>query len=123
MRHISFALTTQQFRDQTKTVTRRLGWEGLTAGTLLMGCEKCMGLRKGEKVNRLGVIRVLSVRREVLDTITEAEVEREGFPGMSPEEFVAMFCRHNNSRRWTSVTRIEFEYVYQPKALSGGEEA
>ena len=30
---------------------------------------------------------------------------------MPPEEFVAMFCKHNNCTESTPVQRIEFEYV------------
>jgi hypothetical protein len=66
MRNISFSLTTEQFKARTKTVTRRLGWTFLEPGTVLMGCEKCMGLKPGEKIVRLGRIRVVSVRRERL---------------------------------------------------------
>ena len=63
-RNISFALTTDQFRARTKTVTRRLGWETLKAGDILMGCERCQGLKKGEKIKQLGPIRVVGVSRE-----------------------------------------------------------
>ena len=40
MRNISFMLTTQQFRNRTKTVTRRMGWWNLKPGDILMGVEK-----------------------------------------------------------------------------------
>lgn len=69
-RNISFALTTEQFRNRTKTVTRRAGWKFLKAGDILNGCVKCMGLRPGEKIERLGQIRVVDVRR--------ADIERKG---------------------------------------------
>ncbi len=111
MRLISFALTTRQFRDGSKTVTRRLGWAKLRAGESLMACEKCMGLGKGGTPVRLGPIRVASVRREPLDAIDQADVVREGFPGMSPAEFVAMFCSHMRCEPRTVVTRIEFERI------------
>ena len=115
MRNISFQLTTEQIRNRTKTVTRRLGWEYLKPGTLLQACEKCMGLKKGEHLNKLAVIRVTNVYREPLNEIAEsqiwAETRREGFPNISPEAFVEMFCKHMKCNPYTIVTRIEFEYV------------
>lgn len=112
MQNISFQLTTRQFRDRTKTVTRRLGWLRLKAGELLMGCEKCMGRKPGEPLVRLGTIRVLDVRRERLDAITAEDVAREGFPEMTPAEFVLFFCKsHKGCTPETEVTRIEFEYL------------
>ena len=111
MRNMSFMLTTRQFEDRSKTVTRRLGWDFLRAGDVVMGCEKCQGLRKGEKVRRLGAVRIVSVGCEPLDGITQEDVAREGFPEMSPEEFVTMFCEHNHCDPSVMVNRIEFEYV------------
>ena len=99
-RNISFALTTQQFKDRTKTVTRRMNWLNLKIGDELTGCVKCMGLNPGEKIERLGTILVVGVRREPLNRmILDAEygareAKSEGFPGMSGAEFVSMFCSH-----------------------------
>jgi len=122
MRHMSFSLTTPQILARTKTVTRRLGWATLKPGTLLQAVEKSQGLRKGEKVNKLGVIRVVSVRRERLATICDqtsaaaraygrAECRAEGFPDWPPAEFLQMFCKHNGCDGAEVVTRIEFEHV------------
>jgi len=112
-RNISFALTTEQFRNRTKTVTRRIGWKRLRAGDVLMGCEKCMGLKPGEKLNRLGLIRVVDARREVLAAITDEDVAKEGFPGKDRGWFVDMFIREMRPKalHLTMVTRIEFEYL------------
>lgn len=116
-RNISFALTTQQFRSRTKDVTRRLGWQFLQPGDGLIGCVRCMGLKKGESPEKLGPIRVTSVRREPLCRMVDEpnygceEVRREGFPDLSPEEFVAMFCEHMKCSPTEIVTRIEFEYL------------
>lgn len=113
-RHISFALTTPQFLDGSKTVTRRLGWENVKPGDVLTAVEKCQGLKKGEKHKRLGDIRVVSVGREHLRDIElkwgGAECDREGFPRMSPKEFIEFFCKANRPCQpdWY-VTRIEFE--------------
>ena len=114
-RNMSFQLTTDQFRNRTKTVTRRVGWWFLKPGDLLMGCEKCQGLQKEENINRLGLIRVVEVCREplaVIATYGPEELEREGFPDMSPIEFIEMFVRtHKGCSPSTNVNRIEFEYV------------
>ena len=110
-RNISFALTTQQIRDRTKTVTRRLGWKNIKPGDMLNACVKCMGLKKGEKPERLAVIRVVSVSREELCLCTTADAAREGFPDFKGWEFVAMFCEHMQCDATAMVTRIEFEYV------------
>ena len=115
MRQISFALTTPQVRAGTKRVTRRLGWATLTPGTPLQGVEKGQGLKKGETVTKLDVVMVLDVRREPLRRMTDepeygqVECILEGFPEMTPAEFVAMFCEHNGCTPETVVTRIEFE--------------
>lgn len=47
MRSISFSLTTPQFLDGTKDVTRRLGWEKIKAGDTLRAVKKAMGLKTG----------------------------------------------------------------------------
>lgn len=118
MRQISFALTTRQFIAGTKTVTRRMGWKNLKPGTLLCAVEKSQGLKKGEKVKKLGTIRVVSVRREKLRQMTVdqdyggREVRAEGFADYFPEAFVSMFCRtHKGCEPSTEITRIEFERV------------
>lgn len=111
MRNISFMLTEPQFLDGSKDVTRRVGWRTLTAGTRLRAVRKGMGLKKGEKAHALGVIEVVDVRRERLDAITAEDCAREGFPEMSPAEFVAMFCREMSCKPETLVGRIEFKRV------------
>lgn len=112
-KNISFALTTDAIVMRRKTVTRRLGWKLLKPGDVLNACVKCMGLKPGEKIQRLGAIRVVSVRIERLDQIIDEPngTEREGFPGMTGEDFVAMFCRHMKCKPNHDVTRIEFEYL------------
>lgn len=111
MRSISFMLTQDQIRQRSKTVTRRLGWKNLKAGTLLRGVEKAMGLQKGESMRDLAVIAVISARIEPLSSITNDDVIREGFPEMNSPEFVSMFCEHMGCGPDEPVTRIEFKYV------------
>ena len=117
MRNMSFFLTTQQFRDHKKTVTRRLGWKNAKTGWRVMGVVKCQGLKRGEKIERLGPVAFAQVTRERLDTLITSpeygrdEVKREGFPELSPHEFVRMFCKHNHCRPSSKVTRIAFRYI------------
>lgn len=111
-RNMSFMLTTKQIRNRTKTVTRRLGWWKLKPGEILIACEKCQGLRKGEKVVKLAQLRVISAHEEPLSAITQDECRKEGFPDMLPADFIDMFVRsHRGSHRDGIVNRIEFEYL------------
>lgn len=113
MRNISFFITEAQIRDRTKTVTRRLGWKTLQPGTILNACRKCQGLRKGEKVEVICQIKVVSVRREWLSNVTTVDVRREGFPHMTRWDFMCMFLDAHKIPWGTDpeVTRIEFEYI------------
>jgi hypothetical protein len=122
MRNISFMLTTDQVRRRTKWVTRRLGWWKLVPGELLCGVERGMGLKAGESVIRLAVIRVVSVRAEPLRRMIDdpaygvEECRLEGFgdhPDLrDPANFIDFFCRsHKTCTRATNVNRIAFEYV------------
>ena len=103
--------------DGSKDVTRRLGWASLKPGDRLMACRKCMGLKPGEKIVRLGEIEVVSVSREPLNRMTAdalyglSEATREGFPNMTGGQFVEMFCSHMKATPDQIVTRIEFRHV------------
>ena len=115
MRHISFSHTTEQMRAKTKTVTRRLRWATLKAGETLMAAEKIMGLPKGAKIATIGPIEIISVRTEPLETVLQegpAGMAREGFPGMSPAEYVAFFCKANRCPPSAIIRRIEFRPLY-----------
>ena len=112
MRNMSFTMTTNAVLEQRKTVTRRFGWRNLKPGELVQPVRKAMGLRKGERVERLGPpIRIKSVRREPLNAITYEDVEREGFPGWMPAQFVDMLCRQYRIAPDAICNRIEFEYT------------
>ena len=110
-RNISFTLTTEQFKIRTKTVTRRMGWAHTAHGEILCAIEKGQGLKKGKKIKKLGMIRVLSFRKEPLDAITKEDCIKEGFPHLSPDEFVKMFCKYHKCSEDQVVNRIEFEYL------------
>lgn len=122
MRNMSFALTTEQIRNRTKTVTRRMGWEFLKPGDRVGAVRKGMGLKKGERVEVLTVIVIKSVRREPLRAMTDdleygfAECVKEGFPPPHkyswPSVFVNFYCRsHRGCTTDTVITRIEFDYA------------
>lgn len=116
MRLISFSMTVAAFLENRKTVTRRLGWRTLRAGDVLMGVEKAQGLKRGEKVRRLGALEVVSVRREPLAAILDEEggTTAEGFPDLTAPGFVELFCAANGCGEDTPVTRIEFRRCSEP---------
>ena len=116
MRYMSFQRTTEQMLARTKTVTRRLGWRDLAKGTLVQAVEQARGLPKGAKVRKLGLIRIVSVRREPLSRLGrprygKLEAQKEGFPDLSGREFAARFVANTGCTNRTVVTRIEFEHV------------
>lgn len=127
MRNMSFSLTTAQIKVRTKTVTRRLGWKNLKSGELFQACEKCMGLKPGQKIVRLVVLRCISNQRERLTYLIanprygKAEARKEGFPQLSGRQFVAMFCQHMKVDPDHVVNRIEFEYVEKESPVANKE--
>lgn len=113
-RNMSFMLTTQQMYNRSKTVTRRLGWGFLKPGDIIQAVEKCQGLKKGEKVKKICLIRIINNWPVVLEDIKKIpdEVVLEGFPEMTPDEFIIMFFKsHKGCDRFTTVNRIEFEFI------------
>jgi len=111
MRNMSFFLTQDQIRAQTKTVTRRLGWRFLKPGDMIQPVVKCRGLKRGQRVQKIGgPIRIISVHQEPLYKITKRDCQLEGFPQMSRVEFMDLFCRANNCCRSEVITRIKFDY-------------
>lgn len=116
---MSFSKTIPQVRAGTKTVTRRDGWwdeekdePRARPGDRIVSIEKGQGLKKGE---RQVVIRddleVVSARRERLGDITPEDVAREGFPGWTVEQFLALYGKGPDH----VVTRIEFRYLEEPR--------
>ncbi|MEV6340977.1 hypothetical protein AB0M12_40435 [Nocardia vinacea] len=111
-RLMSVSLTEDAVRERRKSVTRRMGWLTLTSGTRLTLCRKVMGRKRGEPLVRIVDVEVVEVRRERLDTITLDEVRAEGFPDMTPEQFVAFFCgSHKGCTPGSTVTRIRWRYL------------
>jgi hypothetical protein len=126
-RLMSVAFTEQAVRDRTKTVTRRKGWQMLKPGDRLTLCRKVMGRRPGEPLVRIADVEVVSVERQPLRSIgncvchpwpvnegtySATELEREGFPGMDPDQFVLRYFIEAQGMQWTDlVTRIEWRYL------------
>lgn len=110
-RLMSVSLTEAAVLDRSKTVTRRLGWRMLKPGDTLTLCRKVQGRKPGEPLVRLAEVRVVDVRRERLNEITQEEVVKEGFPTASPLWFVDFFCERMRTWPRVLVTRIEWEYL------------
>lgn len=115
-RLMAVSLTETQVQARTKTVTRRMGWRGLRAGDRLTLCRKVMGRRRAdghvEPLVRIVDVEVLEVGQERLDAITPDEVVAEGFPEMTPEQFVEFFCAsHRGCTPDSTVTRIQWRYL------------
>lgn len=111
MRNMSFAMTTQQMRAETKDVTRRFGWRFLKPGDRVMAVEKAMGLKKGEKIIQIYQIEIISTRPEPLNAITQSDVTREGFPNWTPDQFVQFLVDHYKADPMAIINRIEFKRV------------
>jgi hypothetical protein len=119
-RLMAVSLTEPQVRARTKTVTRRLGWRMLKRGDRLTLCRKVMGRRRGEPLERIVDVEVISVRREPLDAITAGDVAAEGFPQMTAAQFVTFFCgTHRGCGPGTEITRIEWRYLDPPSQRKG----
>ncbi len=131
MKRMSFMLTVKAMEDGTKDVTRRLGWADLKPGDQFMAVEQCQGLRKGglkkngEKPKVFGPCECVSNKPEPLheiksrpcrlrpagDVMDRPECEREGFPHLRPDQFIAMFCQHMKVEPSKVVNRIQFKRV------------
>lgn len=94
-------------------VRRTFGFRDLQPGALMKAAVRTQG--------QLGVttrvIRVVSVRRETLYQMERdceygrQEAALEGYPQLTGEEFVRLFCKKFKVVPVTPVTRIEFTYV------------
>ena len=116
----AFSMTKEQYRNRTKTVTRRNG-KMPPVGVDVFGIEKGQGIPKGGHVVRMGIHRFISIRDEPLRRMIDepmygqAECIREGFPNLTPDEFVKMYCKANNCTPDQIVHRGEFIYPYSPE--------
>ena len=112
MQRMSFMLTKDQILNQTKDVTRRLGWVRLRAGDVFQPVYKCQGLKAGEHQELLGgPAMCVSNDPEVLMEMRRGDCRREGFSDLTPMQFVALFCREMRCEAEDTVNRIEFRYL------------
>jgi hypothetical protein len=123
-RLMSVAFTEQAVRDRSKTVTRRKGWwkdkhgrRLVKPGDRITLCRKVMGRKRGEPLERIAEVQVVSVTRHRLSSLLTSpsgalEMEREGFPGMWPAQFIQQyFVDAQDMSADAEVTRIEWRYL------------
>lgn len=127
-RLLSVSLTERAVVERRKTVTRRLGWwenkhgrRIILPGQELTLCRKVMGRKPDEPLVRLAQVRVIDVRREPLNAITDEDVLREGFShaeladywhdGSLGTAFVRWYADTMRITPDHPVTRIEWEYL------------
>lgn len=110
-RRMSCSLTVAQVRDRSKTETRRVTWTwvGLKPGDRLTLIEKGMGLKKGEHQVVLGEVEIVANDRVLLRDITQRQVVAEGFPHMTPSEFVAFWIDAHRSQLGMTGHYVSFD--------------
>ena len=113
MRLISFAKTTEQFVEGLKTETRRDGWRRAHVGDMLQPVNRLprVGAGKWWPLLWRGEYRHIQldlVERVRLGDITKEQVQKEGFPEMSPVEFVRFYCAPRQPDPDRIVTRLSF---------------
>lgn len=112
MRPFPIAISRDQARRRSRTVARCRHPLNTPIGEPLVA--------RDERGIPVSLVSVVSLRREKLYRIVadrfkpnygREEMVKEGFPGMDPKDFVVMFCKLNNCRPRTPVTRIEWRYL------------
>ena len=122
MRNMSFSMTTDQMRRKAKTVTRRMVWKNLEIEDRVRAVVKARGLRKGETVEPIGVIKIESLWWEPLRDITDADVVREGYHNEGRDWFIEKFCKAMKCTPLTMVHRIGFAHLNVCACCSRGDE-
>lgn len=116
MRNMSFALTTEQVKNQSKFVTRRFGWWFLKPGDIVQPVEKAMGLKKGEQIVKVGCpIEIVTAYGEPLNDISQSDVILEGFPDWTPEQFVNFLVKKYGCQPYNVINRIAFKYLNEAR--------
>lgn len=124
MPRMSVALTLDQVRARTKTVTRRHvdTWSNLQSGDRLTLIEKGMGLPKGAHQVVVCEVEIVSVRVEQLCRLyTEpeygaVELAAEGFPDADPVTWVAWWAKSHHTDIYDHCRRIEWRYLDEEPA-------
>lgn len=111
-RLMSVAFTEDAVRARTKTVTRRKGWTILRPGDRVTLCRKVMGRKPDEPLVRIIDVEIVDVRREPLYKVTPEECVLEGFPDLTPAQFIGRyFVDAQGMDALDTVTRIEWRYL------------
>lgn len=115
---MSVSMTYDPVFARTKDVTRRKGWAWAKPGDQVTLVRKAMGRKPDEPIVRIAQVEFVAVRCERLDLMLldpdygRREVGREGFPDMSPEEFIWQFFVEAQSMKPSDeVTRVEWRYL------------
>lgn len=78
-----------------------------------MGVVKGRGIPKGGKIQKLHPFRITKKDREQLFQINlrTGDCAKEGFPQMTNDQFIDLYCKHNGGDEHQTITRIEFEHL------------
>jgi len=118
---MSFSHTAEAVIGGWKTVTRRC-WKAshaakFTPGTLVQAWDhlphRQFAGSPNRKPRRIATLRIVSVRRERIDAVTDDDVAREGFPGKDAKWFIERFRKIVGDKDGspTHCYRVEFEIV------------
>lgn len=119
-RLMSVAFTEAAVRNRTKTVTRRKGWLFAKPGDRVTLCRKVMGRRKGEPLERIVDVEIVSVTRQQLGLVrAPGELTKEGFPELEQwpgpfqgaQRFIERYFEPQGLGWGDEVTRIEWRYL------------
>jgi len=117
MKIMSFAWTTDALLEGLKTVTRRF-WikPHVKAGEFVQAFNKSPRF----KGKRSAIIKVLSIRQEPLEDITDDELIKEGNLWANTEEYIEQFLKgYLKANRKSLIFRIEFELISKEKQDEG----
>lgn len=113
MKIISFAWTTPQLLDGSKTCTRR-HWNDRYANTFRVGDRvKAYDKNPRAKGKWVATIEITAVYKERLDRMPEADVDAEGGRWINAEEFAAMMCEAYGIAPSAEVWVIRFRVLSQ----------
>ena len=114
MEYMSFFATQEQVLNQTKFVTRRQGWNKIKVGDEIQPVIKRQGLKRGEKVQPIGCSIIITAERwELINIITSYDVVLEGFPNLSVNGFITMYCNLNDCNPTDICHRLQYKYTRQ----------
>jgi hypothetical protein len=124
---LSCNMTQEAVRARQKTVTRRLkmprwaqrpGKMNWNAGegplVLIVDRSRPAPARRqerGQRARGLAVVELLHAFHIPLTATSSSEVEREGFPGMTPAAFIERFCQAQHCEPSARVARLEWRYL------------